>query len=286
MLIEFLDWLKGNFDRRVPASLTDSGNLRVSIEEATTSSSGGLTDTELRATPVPVDIFRVLGATMTESNPIFAQAPASSSIGTFWDSSTAVNTQLELLSSASHYGTVGVEIVGTVPGITSGTVRFESGIGSYVQAYVVKDDFTIVSNFSPRGDPLVNVPNFFLCNVGGQNGFRVVLDTAIVGTGGISITIRATPFTAALPTGASVVATTPSLTTGQYKHLSQTPEGRLRVDLEATSRDVGGVTVIDTADRQARRLQEQLVLEAYEQSIRNLFLADSETSHRMGFEVR
>jgi hypothetical protein len=85
----------------LPAALTALGNLKVSIEEGSSSSSGGLTDTELRATPVPVSLSagtNNIGDVDVLSLP--ALAAGSATIG-----------NVGLVAGEAHVGSVGVTCV-------------------------------------------------------------------------------------------------------------------------------------------------------------------------------
>lgn len=73
---------------------------------------------------------------------------------------------------------------------------------------------------------------------------------------------------------------------GTTSQLTQTSMGRLRVDLEASDRDVDGVHAIYVTDRFQRRLLEQAQLDDYTQKFAQMISTEWESSHRMGFEVR
>lgn len=305
-LLYYLDALLN----RVPSRLTTLGNLKVSVEETSATSGGGLTDAQLRATPVPVSgtvttggltnaelratvvpVEIETGATpLSESNSIPTHPATNVSVIATWTPVTAVGTTGIVTITSPVATALVLSIATTGLDLTGGTIGFSTvgvgGVGSSVIYGMRLDTLSMVSSFSPT---TTGVSTMFLFDVAGTVIFTLTLTSALVSSGVSTVVLTARtsagPAVSVTPTRA-VVVNSAAPTLGEVALLTQTPEGRLRVDLEATSRDLGGVSVIDIADRQGRRLQEQLVLEAYEQSIRNLFLADSETSHRMGFEVR
>lgn len=190
---------------------------------------------------------------------------------------------------------------------SSGTTQYaedtvSAAAESVVMVGVVRRDFPVGSLVDANGDRTelaVDTNGFLWVNATTSDvsisGGSITIDNAVgagavpIQDGGNSITIDGTVAISGSVTvqaQGTVATVDPTLTDGAAAALSITPSGRLRIDTEAGIRDFDGVPAIYVADRVQRRLLEQLTLEAYENSIRTLFLADSATSHRMGFEVR
>lgn len=260
-LFEYLERFRSLLGGGLPKDLSTTGYLQVSVKEQA-SGAGGLTNTELRATPVPVSV-----------------TPYSAVLGgsTVWNSSFVIGTGVVLTFLDQPLLYLSAEITGG--GFTAGAINF---LGNNPVYGLQLETLSLANSWSLAGSTTTT----WIFSVQGLSTMTIQITERLQGLGTLTLTPRtaSTP-NYATPALAKVVDAT-TLLIDQMSPLTQTAAGRLRVDLEATSRDVGGVTVIDTADRQQRRLQEQLVLEAYEDSTRNLMVTESATSNRMGFEVR